>query len=119
MMKRDEKIDQYQTYIKNAIGENAYETIFIYRRNSRSMSLSLQLEIVLLKRLDYEDERRIDLSAFTDQDIIILKQMIIISIISKLQNLIESSIVLIASLSNGYSTVNRNMTYYNYDLINT
>lgn len=112
-----EKKKLFEHYIDENSGQYNFETIFLFMRNARYLYLSLQLQIILLKRFDYTDERKIDLSShYTNQDITIIKQITLLGIISKIDHLMESPLIFVYSLSDGYKKVNSNMTFYSFRL---
>lgn len=112
-----DKQNFFNTYIDKELGRSTYETIDFFNRNANYMNQYLQLQYVLTKNIDHTDGRGIDLSNFDSHTKMILKQFIIVGMISNLQNLIEGMLVLIYTLSLGYIDVNKNMIYYNYDLL--
>ena len=81
------------------------------------MNTYLQLQFVLLKRLEDSDECPIHIETNPHTKMII-KQFTIIGIISTLQNVVESMLVLLYSLSLGYNDINKNMIYYNFEFLN-
>jgi hypothetical protein len=83
-----------------------------FRLNADNIILTTGLYEVLIKDLEEY------ISTSNTEDNIRIKQQITLDVIMKTQILIESALVLIHSLSTGYSTVARNMTYYNMDLVN-
>ena len=76
---------------------------------------TLQLYGVLIKRLN---DGKIDFTA-DSMTRTIINQFIYLDIISKLEILIESSLVLIHALSHNYNQVASLMLYYDTNLINT
>ena len=77
------------------------------------------LTIELYGNLIEEVDKGNLLTTDNPEDIIRIQQHIVLDTISKIQILIESTLVLVHSLSIGYHTAAKNMTYYDYNLLDT
>jgi hypothetical protein len=99
----------------NKFGIDTWTTIYLFDLNARNIILSIELYGVLIEKLDKDHL----LGNYTTEDVIRIKQQIVLDVILKIQILIESSLVLIHTLSRGYHSVAKIMTYYDIGLVNS
>jgi hypothetical protein len=99
----------------NKFGMDAWMTIAYFAQNVHNIISTIELYGILIEKL----ERDILPRNYNAADVIRLKQQIVLDVILKTQILIESTFVLIHSLSKGYHTVAMNMTYYDMNLVNS
>ena len=91
-------------------GKDAYVTIRMYRENFNNMLKLIDKYLNDLKKDDFYGSGHVS----AKQDMII-RQFAYVDIVSKLVSIIEGNIILIGSLSMGYYNLSKDMTYYNYD----
>ena len=96
-------------------GIDTWTTIYHFGLNVLNIISSIELYGILIEKLDKNNL----VSTHNAEDIIRIKQQIVLDVIMKTQILIESTLVLIHSLSTGYHAVARNMTYYDMGLVNS
>lgn len=99
----------------NEFGIDAWITITFFAQNAHNIISTIELYGNLIEKLEKDNL----LKNYDAGGVIRLKQQIVLDVILKTQILIESTLVLIHSLSEGYDTVAKNMTYYNMDLVNS
>jgi hypothetical protein len=99
----------------NKFGVDTWTTIFNFGLNTHNIILTIGLYSNLIEEVDKGNM----LTTNSPQDIIRMQQHIVLDAISKIQILIESTLVLVHSLSIGYHAVAKNITYYNYNLLDT
>jgi hypothetical protein len=97
----------------NKFGIHTWTTIFNFGINTHDIILTIQLYSTLFERLDKGDL----LTNNNQQEISRIKQQFVLDAILKLEILIESTLVLVHSLSIEYHTVAKNMTYYDSALV--
>ncbi|MDF2736926.1 MAG: hypothetical protein K0S93_782 [Nitrososphaeraceae archaeon] len=116
MLSKENKIKNYEDFIKSdKFGIDSWKTLLMFKTNSTHILTTLTLYEILIKRLN---EGKIDFTADSMTKTII-NQFIYLDVISKLEILIESSLVLIHALSHNYNQVASLMLYYDTNLINT
>ena len=114
MLTRDQKIQNANSFIRKSFGIDTYETINRFNINTHYSFLSIRLYGILIKRLDKGDIP----NNLSKQDLLCVKQNIILDVIMKTEILIESTLVLFHTLSTGYyPSVPMNMAYYDFKLI--
>jgi len=94
-------------------GVDTWMTLSYFAQNSQDIISTIELYGTLIERLEEYNL----LKSYNARDVIRLKQQIVLDVILKTQILIESTMVLIHSLSVGYHTVAKNMTFYDTDLV--
>ncbi len=94
-------------------GVDTWMTLTYFAQNSHDIMSTIELYGILIERL----EKYNLLKSYNARDVIRLKQQIVLDVILKTQILIESTMVLIHSLSVGYHTVAKNMAFYDKNLV--
>lgn len=108
-------MNNYYSFIKsNKFGEDTWRTLHLFGYNITLSINTIELYLVLIKRLDEGD---IDISSIPKDNQIRIRQHIYLDMIMKVEILIESTIVLIAALSKGYRYVPTNMTNYEINFV--
>ena len=116
MYKMTEKQAEAISFINsNKFGVDAWITITFFAQNIHNIISTIELYGILIEKLEKDNL----LKNYNAGDVIRLKQQIVLDVILKTQILIESTLVLIHSLSMGYHTVAKNMTNYRIHLVNT
>ncbi len=101
----------FTQYVNSSqFGKDAYITIRMYRENFNNMLKLIEKYLTDLKKDSFYES-----DSISDKQVMILKQFAYVDIISKLVSVIEGDIILIGSLSLGYHDLSKDMTYYNYD----
>ena len=96
-------------------GMDAWTTLYHFGLNTQNIILTIELYGVLIEKLDTDNL----LANHNIDDMVRIKQHIVLDVIMKTQILIESTLVLIHCLSTGYRTLARNMTYYDMNLVDS
>ena len=96
-------------------GMDTWTTLYHFGLNTQNIILTIELYGVLIEKLDTDNL----LTNYNIDDMVRIKQHIILDVIMKTQILIESTFVLIHCLSKGYRTLARNMTYYDMNLVDS
>lgn len=113
MLTRKDKIDNFQSFIKSKnFGIDTYKTIYLFNQNALFSVQTVNLYGLLLKKLDKDIP-----NSFSDNQLVRIKQMVILDVLMKMEILIESTLALIEGLSRGYSSVPVIMTRYKSKLI--
>jgi hypothetical protein len=98
----------------NKFGPDAWITIKLFAQNVHDNISAIELYGILIEKVDGDNL----LSNYNARDALRIKQQIVLDVILKTQILIESTLVLIHSLSEGYKRVASNMTFYDKNLVN-
>jgi hypothetical protein len=116
----EEKVANFDSFISGPnFGGPAWQTIYLFNYNLLHMINLVELHFVLLDRMDNPDpNKRIDLSNLDPMRIVTLKQITYLDILSKIQSLIESTLIFVGSLSEGYKQVANDMSFYDFNKLN-
>ena len=113
----DKKQQDFLTFLSNDFGMDAWMTIHNFYTNSINIINTIEIYGITLDKLNTETNSF--LINPTENDIVKIKQQVILDIIMKTLILIESLLVLAHSLSCGYKTVANNMSYYSTNLVDS
>jgi hypothetical protein len=115
MLTRDQKLERYESFIRSKkFGEDTLRTVHLFGFNVVHSMNTIELYFVLIKRLNEGD---IKMSNATKGDQVRVMQHVYLDMIMKIEILIESTLVLIYSLSQSYQSVPQNMTNYSIQLV--
>jgi hypothetical protein len=109
MLTRSEKQTRCISFIESdKFGLETYNTLFLFNINISYLIETVTIYDRLIQKLGTTEFPL----EFNDLRLLRLKQYIKLDAISRIEAAIESTLVLIDELSNGYSNVARSMTYY-------
>lgn len=90
MLTRKDKIDNFQSFIKSKnFGIDTYKTIYLFNQNALFSVQTVNLYGLLLKKLDKDIP-----NSFSDNQLVRIKQMVILDVLMKMEILIESTLAL-------------------------
>jgi hypothetical protein len=116
MLSREEKIKNFDNFLRSKkFGIDTLMTIYLFRNNTQYILSTLKLYQSLITQ---SDDGYIS-NNISQMDKVVVKQFILLDVIMKLEILIESTLILIHSLSKDYSSIPKFMVYYDMNLIRT
>lgn len=114
MLSKTEKIKTCEEFIRNTFGIEAFRTLYLFEENITSLFSLIDLYGIIIV-----GKKNLIPNSFSDREFLPIRQFLALDIILKLQVIIESTLVLSHSLSSGYHSIARNMTYYDFNLLKT
>lgn len=114
MLTEAEKLSKRDDFIKSEkFGSSVYLILMTFRLNVRGILSTIRVYGDLIEKLD---DKSFIKHTMSDDEVIKIKQYVMLNVISWLMSLIESLFVLTHSLSSSYLEVNENMTHYRNSL---
>jgi len=113
MLTEKEKLAQRDSFIVSSFGIDTFHTLFMFKQNSLGTLSTIGFIGQLIEKIA---DKNIFPTNLSEEQIIQIKQYLILDIISKLLTIIEGLLVLVHSLSVDYTTTTKNMIKYPLNL---
>lgn len=114
MLTESEKLAQRDTFVKSTFGLGTFHTLFMFKQNSLGILSTVGFIGNLIEKIN---DKNTFPTKLNDEQLIQIKQYLVVDIISKLLTIIEGLLVLIHSLSIDYDTTTKNMIKYPQGLV--
>jgi len=124
VMTPEERRANCKSYINGEkFGYDTWLTLTVFKQNVKNVEDTIYIYYSLLKRLDADEQflnkQLLDkeINKLPDQEMLRIKQLIVLDMILKAVIIVESSLVFIYELSNGYKGLSKRMARYPLDFV--